>query len=605
MCGIVAYAGPQRRFLAKEAVRLLAALEYRGYDSSGVLWHEEGGVFASCRAVGGVEKLRRVLRRHAAPSASTVLAHTRWATHGAATEANAHPITTPDGSLAIVLNGVVENDLDLRRELAARGVTFATECDAETALALVADALSADSAANLGSACAAALERIRGRVAFVVLRRGAASVGELAAARRGSPLFFARDGDGCWIVSDPAALPVAARPVHELSENQCLHARQGQVRTLGGGVPRLVEVREVEGAAQGAHESFMEKEIYEQEESVARAVAAATSGLALSMDIDSGFTRIVLLGSGSAYHACLAAKHLFERWARVPADAVVSSEFLSSDPVLDTKTLVIAASQSGETADTLAAASRCVESGATLFAVTNAPYSSLSRLARATLAVAAGTEISVASTKAYTGMLVRLTFLAAELALRRKQMNPGEFRALVASAQTLPAAIRSALATRDQIADAARRWSEKRAFLFIGRGLDHPSALEGALKLRELSYRNAEGHAAGELKHGTIALLEQGYPVIATSLNESTHAKSIAAMREVTARGGALLTLCRRGDQDARAVAELAIELDVPSDAWSPVIAAVPLQWLALEVARALGRNVDRPRNLAKSVTVV
>lgn len=609
MCGIVGYSGPKRRSLPQLLVRHLAALEYRGYDSAGVVSVAPSG-FLTVKVLGSTSQLADRLRTAATPESGLAMAHTRWATHGAVTKDNAHPIVSAGGSLAIVMNGIVENDLPLRQAFAARGAQFSTDCDADTVVGGIEMELGsatesgrgAPSKAAVADAVAKIFAQIDGRLAISVTHR--AHPDALFLARRGSPLFLGRAGKASWIASDPAAMPDAVGSTAMLTEDEVVVVTSGKV-TAGSVNPKRTYPAATPNARpdKGSHATFLEKEILEQAATTAQAVEMALE--LASFPAVGTWQRILLLGCGSAFHACLVAKRGFEKWARIPADAVLANELLTSDPVIDESTLVIAVSQSGETADTVAAAELAASRGATVIAVTNVTSSSLARMARHTCELGCGREVSVASTKAYTAMLIRLTIMAAELAVRQRTVSAAAFRAFADSARRLGGAVGTALESRSAVRAAATHWRDRPAFLFMGRGQDFPTCLEGALKLKELSYRHADGVAAGELKHGTLALVDPGYPVVAVVLDQRSRSKMLTAMREAQTRGAYVLAIVGVGDDEAKSIAQASIEVPYLGDDWTPVLASLPLQWLALHVAQDLGRDIDRPRNLAKSVTVL
>lgn len=601
MCGIVAYCGPARRSLAHELVRRLERLEYRGYDSAGVVSVASTG-FNLLKCVGPVSVLSERLRPKTFSEAKVGMAHTRWATHGAVDERNAHPLVSASGRLTMVMNGVVENEAALRKVVASASAAPGAESDAAVLLALVEMHLG-NLGGDLESACRAALREVEGRLALVLALRDQPD--RLVIARRGSPLLVGVAGRSLWVVSDMVAFPETVDEALELQEDRPLSLVEGRLPSTGASLLRSVKVRRlpVQSKPPGKT-SYFEKEIRDQETTVAEAVEAGLRLDALSSLDMSAVRRVVLVGCGSAYHACLSAKLAFEHWARLPAEAVVASE-LAGETALDRETLVVAASQSGETADTLAAAGAAVRAGAPLVALTNAPGSGLDRLGRRSLDLSVGAEVSVASTKAYTAMVVRLALMAAEAGIKRHALTAADVRVLAAEARALGRAVQAAAALTDRIEAVAKRWRDARAFLFVGRGFDYPAALEGALKLRELSYREATGLPAGELKHGTIALVESGYPVVAIALDRRVRQRTLAAVHEVRVRGADVLLLASEDDLEARTLDLGVLALPGVPDVWGPVVAAPVLQRLALAVSTELGRNVDRPRNLAKSVTVV
>jgi glucosamine--fructose-6-phosphate aminotransferase (isomerizing) len=519
------------------------------------------------------------------------MAHTRWATHGAVTEVNAHPLVADDGGLAIVMNGVIENDLELRRRLAAIDQSCVGDSDTATLLATI--QANVKRGGDLATAVAGALAAAEGRLAIVVA--ASASPSMLVIARRGSPLFVGIAGKSAWVASDPLAFPEAISDVFAVDDGATIAIENGTISAACRHQLTACKrrARALTNALDG-HTSYFEQEILAQRDTIGLAVDLALGMEALSDLAERRWRRVLLLGCGSAHIACLAAKASFERWTRLPTDAVLANEAATSEAWIDDGTLVIAVSQSGETADTLLASEALVAQGATLVAVTNAPHGSLSRLARRVCPLGVGQEVSVASTKAYTAMLVRLTLLAAELGMRQRQLPLADFRCVVAAARALPSGVAAALATRDRIASAASRWRERTDFLFMGRGYDHATALEGALKLRELSYRSALGIAAGELKHGSIAVLDSCFPVIALATDTRSRQKTLAAIREVQTRGADVLALTTSDDSDAALIASNAIALPAVRQNGRPSsprsrCSGWPLAWRPNSAATSIG----------------
>ena len=598
MCGIIGYVGAERADLSTALLAALARLEYRGYDSAGLALLDRDGKLELVKAVGGIAALVRKAEGLRGPAVSG-LAHTRWATHGAATEANAHPHVTPDGRLALVLNGIVENDAALRKELAVRGVTLKTANDAETLLRWIE---AHDPQADLEKALKQALSGVIGNFAVVVAH--AAHPAALGVARRGSPLAVARTEGGYFVVSDAAA-------VAGVADHIC-HLREGAVLVLTP-APRvdLVFTPIAAGLApptMEGFESFTLKEIHEQPQTLARALdsslARSLPERGLALDKIRALDRVILVGCGSAYFAACAAKLLIERHARLPADAAIASELRLGDPLLGARTLVVAVSQSGETADTLACLKIAQAAGSPTIAFCNVEASTMAREAHAMWPLSCGTEIGVASTKAYTAMLLQLSFLAFELGTLRGCVPLAIGAELALAARELPGHVAKTLLQFSKIERLAHAWKDRQSFLFIGRHLFHQSACEGALKLRELAYVNAEGYAAGELKHGSIALIDAGHPVIAVAPRGPTAAKMSSSIHEVKARGARVLGIITEGDTDTAALCDEVVEIPATMEALTPILAAIPLQILSFSFAKALGRPIDRPRNLAKSVTV-
>lgn len=603
MCGIVGYVGPQRPDLAPFLLTALATLEYRGYDSAGIAVLDSRGLSVA-KSIGGLANLSA--KTCAFPAGSAGFAHTRWATHGAATEANAHPHVTPDGRLALVLNGIVENDAALRKVLAARGVVLTTGNDTETLLRWIEAHLenAIPTPEDLEVAVKKAFVAVTGNIAFAVLH--VARPETMIVAKRGSPLAvaLAKNGRGLFVASDAAAVRDVADHVHYLED--------GDILRLTAGVEPTRQFAEMDAAiiapTKEGFESYTLKEIHEQPRVLVDVVQAALAKTllerGLTLETVSALDRVVLVACGSAYFAASAAKALIERHARLPAEAAIASELRLGDPVLTPRTLVVAVSQSGETADTLACLKMAKAAGAPTLAVCNVAASSIAREASAFWPLACGPEVGVASTKAYAAMLVQLAFLSFELGLLRGTVPPVVAAELASAARELPSLVARALQLAPRIEERARQWRDKRGILFLGRHLFHQAACEGALKLRELAYLHAEGYAAGELKHGSIALVEPGMPVIAIAPRGATAAKMASSIHEVKARGAHVLGIVTEGDGDVAGLCDEVWAVPATMEALLPVVVAVPLHLFAYGFARELGRPIDRPRNLAKSVTV-
>ncbi len=608
MCGIVGYTGPA----AATQILLagLARLEYRGYDSAGLAVHD-GARLNILKREGRLAALRAAVTESPLPGTAGI-GHNRWATHGAPTESNAHPQTDCSGGIAVVHNGIIENDRALRRELIAGGHTFRSETDTEVFAHLIEDELTRG-AADLAEAVRRALARAQGAWAIAVA--SAREPGRIVAARRDSPLVLGA-GVGEWLVaSDVAALLDRTRRVVWLDDGEVAElSPAGAIIRRADGSPRPAEIVDVdwslETAERGGFETFMRKEIAEQPEALRRIVGALAAvpagtdgfaGLRLDPARARAFTRAYLVGCGTAWHAALCTRDLFERCTGLPAQAEVASEFRYRGPALDAATLVVAVTQSGETADTLGALRLARRAGATVIAVCNVVGSSAAREADTTLLTLAGPEIGVAATKSYLNQIVALAGLCAHL---------GALRGVAGAAATLegvpelPGAVEAVLAAEDRIRAIAHRHAEADGMIFLGRGPNVATAFEGALKTKELAYLHAEGYPAGEMKHGPIALIHSGLPVVVIAPAGATRDKIASNIREVAARGGRVVALTTAGDAELAGFSEDVIGIPATSEHLSPVVAAVPLQLLAYHLARERGCDIDNPRNLAKSVTV-
>jgi glutamine---fructose-6-phosphate transaminase (isomerizing) len=610
MCGIIGIVG--KSSVSDRLVDGLKRMEYRGYDSAGVCTVHDGQLVRR-RAEGKLANLVTVLKGDDAPG-NIGIAHTRWATHGAPTTSNAHPHAT--GEVALVHNGIIENFKQLRDELTARGRTFESETDTEVVAHLVSEQVEAGH--SPAEAVKAVLPRLRGAFALAIAFREFPDF--LIGARLGSPLvvgYGANENEGeTYLGSDALALAPLTQQIAYLEEGDwVVIAREGaQIFDKDNHpVEREVTTSGVSAAAieKGNYRHFMQKEIFEQPTVVAQTlqsyIRAVEQTVALpQMDFDlAGVKRITIVACGTSYYAGMVAKYWFETFARVPVDIDVASEFRYRDPVLEEGGLALFISQSGETADTLAALRHCKENGQTIAVVVNVPTSSMAREADLLLPTHAGPEIGVASTKAFTCQLAVLAALAAHLALVKGKLTKAEEQEIVRHLIEAPAALNAALAHDDDIAAMAHLIAPARDVLYLGRGPDYPLAMEGALKLKEISYIHAEGYASGEMKHGPIALIDEAVPVIVLAPSGPLFEKTVSNMQEVRARGGKVVLI-----SDAEGIAEAGegclatIEMPSVHPLIAPLVYAVPVQLLAYHVACAKGTDVDQPRNLAKSVTV-
>jgi len=605
MCGIVAYVG--ERPAAEVVVDGLRRLEYRGYDSSGVVVAPgAGGDLRVVKRAGKLAELEgaltgQVLAGHLA------LGHTRWATHGRPSDANAHPHLSEDGRLAVIHNGIIENYLPLRESLSADGHVFGSETDSEVLVHLIEHALNGD----LADAVRSALTQVRGAYALVAVH---SDHDEVVAARATSPLVIGLGDGEQWLASDvPALLPYTRRVMYLLDGDVAVMTRAGvRVTDLTGSVvERPVETIDwdAEAAEKGGYPHFMLKEIEEQPSVLQQTLGGRfrESGLDvdLGLDLDVGaIDRVVITAAGTAAYAGTVGAALIESCARLPATVEIASELRYRDPVMDERTLVIAVSQSGETIDTLEAVREAKRRGARTLAVLNVKGSSLGREVDDVLYVHAGPEIGVASTKAYMAMLAAFALLAIRLGRARGTLADERAAALIEGLRALPHVIEEALATRERARAFAERMAQARSALFLGRGINVASAFEGALKLKEISYVHAEAYPMGEMKHGPIALIEPSVPVVAIATASARYDKTVANLQEVRARDGVVFAIASEGDTDIAAHADEVLYVPRVMEELSPLVNVVPLQLLAYETALALGRDVDQPRNLAKSVTV-
>ncbi|HEX5510143.1 MAG TPA: glutamine--fructose-6-phosphate transaminase (isomerizing) [Actinomycetales bacterium] len=614
MCGIVGYVGSQS---ALEVVMAgLKRLEYRGYDSAGVAVLADGGLAAAKRA-GKLVNLEKELADRPLPTGSTGIGHTRWATHGGPTDANAHPHLDNAGRVAVVHNGIIENFAALRAELAERGHELSSETDTEVVAHLLAEEFS--SCADLAEAMRLVCRRLEG--AFTLVAVHADEPGVVVGARRNSPLVVGVGEGEAFLASDVAAFIAHTRSAIELGQDQVVELRRDGV-TVTGFDGRPAEVRsytvdwDAAAAEKGGYDYFMLKEIAEQPKAVADTLLGRIDGAGnLTLDevrISASELRemdkVVIVACGTAFHAGLIAKYAIEHWTRIPCEVELASEFRYRDPILDAQTLVIAISQSGETMDTLMALRHAREQGSKVLAICNTNGSTIPRESDAVLYTHAGPEVAVASTKAFLTQLVACYLVALYLGQVRGTKWGDEIQAVIRDLSRIGGAVERVLETMEPVREMARSLADKNTVLFLGRHVGYPVALEGALKLKELAYMHAEGFAAGELKHGPIALIEEDLPVVVVVPSPRgrsvLHDKIVSNIQEIRARGARTIVIAEEGDEAVAPYADHLIRIPVTPTLLQPLVATVPLQVFACELATARGNEVDQPRNLAKSVTV-
>jgi glutamine---fructose-6-phosphate transaminase (isomerizing) len=618
MCGIVGYVG--ERPCLDLLVAGLEKLEYRGYDSAGISVIEDDRI-DSVRAVGNLENLRAAVDAQvengggvavAATVATTGVAHTRWATHGRVTEENAHPHGDCSDRIHIVLNGIVENHAELRHELAEQGHHFSSETDAE----IVAHLIERNYNGDLIAAVRASFAELRGHYAFVAMHAG--EPGRLVGARRECPLV-AGVGDGEAFLASAIPAFLAETRTAVMIENDEIVAIDGSGVTITDAEGRPVE-REPEeitwdeaAAEKGGYETFMLKEIHEQADAVAETISdrlpsnesVDLSELELDDEFLRGLRRIVIVACGTSYHAGVVGRYAIEEWARVPVEMDIASEYRYRNPVIDESDLVIGITQSGETADTLAAMRLARANGAKVLAITNVMGSQATRDADAVLYTRAGPEVSVAATKTFVAQVAAMYLIGLRLAELRGTLPPERLRELVAELKGIPSKIEATLASVGERArEVAAAYSQHEFFLYLGRHIGLPVCLEGALKLKEISYIPTDAYAAGEMKHGPIALLDSSTPVICVATESPVLDKVLSNVEEVRARGAATIAIATQGCDRVAEVADQTIEVARSDWILQPIVAILPLQLLAYDIARARGLNVDQPRNLAKTVTV-
>ena len=614
MCGIVGYTGSD---IAKDIlVSGLKRMEYRGYDSAGVALEATEGDQTRLdviRRVGKVAGLESELQKVDADSTCGI-GHTRWATHGKPSVANAHPHTSCDGRIAIVHNGIIENFAELREELEGRGHVFKSETDTEVFVHLIEEAYAEehDLVAAVREACI-----------HVVGAYGLAAVcadepGVIAVARKDSPIVVGRGEHGSYVASDVIALIDATRDVVMLEDGQFAKLTpEGIEYTDAGGntiTPKITHIDwNLDMAEKGGYPDFMLKEIHEQPRVVRDTLVGRMSAngelnideLGLSFEELNFVDRVYVIACGTSYHAGLVAKNMIEAWARIPTEVEAASEFRYRDPIITPSTLVVAVSQSGETADTLAAIRDARIKGAKVFGITNVVGSPVARESDGVIYTKANKEIAVASTKSFIGQVVSLTLLALLLAQVKYRLTTKQARVLYHEIGDTADQIQWIMDTQgDAIHEAAEACKDAESALFVGRGMGAAISYEGALKLKEVSYLHAEAYAAGEMKHGPIALIEPGFPVIAITTKSPTYDKTVSNLMECKARGAEIIVIATEGDEDIKQIADHVIYVPKVRDIFSAITATVPLQLLARDVALMRGCDVDQPRNLAKSVTV-
>ena len=617
MCGIVGYVGAAQHG-SEVVLEGLRRLEYRGYDSAGIAVLTPGGVQTRKKA-GKLANLVELLDADPLPAAGTAIGHTRWATHGGPTDGNAHPHVGQGGRLALIHNGIVENFATLRTELLEAGVEFTSETDTEVVAHLLARAYADDAAGDLTAAMRAVCARLEG--AFTLLAVHADEPDTIVGARRNSPLVVGLGEHANYLGSDVAAFIAHTREALELGQDQIVTITPDDVVVTGfDGSPsqgrRFHVDWDAAAAEKGGFPSFMAKEIHDQPQAIADTLLGRTDAngrlqldeMKISEAQLRSIDKIVVIACGTAAYAGQVAKYAIEHWCRIPVEVELAHEFRYRDPVVSERTLVVAISQSGETMDTIMAVRHAREQGAKVLAICNTNGSTIPRESDAALYTHAGPEIAVASTKAFLAQITACYLLGLYLAQLRGNKFSDEIAQVLAELQEIPAQVRQVLDGLEQVREIARYMADTRSVLFLGRHVGYPVAMEGALKLKELAYIHAEGFAAGELKHGPIALVEPGTPVFVVVPSprgrDSLHAKVVSNIQEVRARGARTLVIAEQGDTAVEPFADVVIRIPQTSTLLSPLLAVVPLQVFACELATAKGLDVDQPRNLAKSVTV-
>ncbi len=606
MCGIVGYVGPRQA--SEVLLGGLARLEYRGYDSAGLAVVSDGELQV-VRRLGKLVNLTNAVAE--TPVAGSVgIGHTRWATHGRPSEENAHPHIDCTGRIAVVHNGIIENYMELREELAQAGHILRSETDTET----VAHLIEAYFDGDLAAAVRKAIKRLDGAYALAVVHLDDPST--VVAARKDSPLIIGI-GDGENIVaSDIPAVLEYTREVLAIEDGQVatVTADRVFVTDLDGVAvePEMLHVEwDLAAAEKGGFEDFMLKEIHEQPTAIRETLRGRMSAgqiqlseLQMTAEQVAGIDRVYILACGTSYHAGIVAKTLIETWARIPVEVQVSSEFRYADPIVDDETLVVAITQSGETADTLAGVREARARGAKVIAITNVVGSRVTRESDGVIYTHAGPEIGVAATKTFTAQIAALNVLALKLAQAKGTLSGDRVEAIWEELSRIPDVVEAILADLDAVDECARAYTDVYSTLFLGRGVGVAVAMEGALKLKEISYIHAEAYAAGEMKHGPIALITKDVPVVVVATQGQTYEKVVSNIQEVRARGAEVIAVATHGDNDISRHAEHVLYVPATSELLSAIPATIPLQVLAYRIAKLRGCNVDQPRNLAKSVTV-
>lgn len=612
MCGIVAYIGnkPAQPLL----IEGLKRLEYRGYDSAGVATLEESGL-TICKAVGRVANLESKLEEIGNLSGTIGLAHTRWATHGSVNETNAHPHRDSSNGISLVHNGIIENYAALRTLLKEKGHEFKTETDTEVLGMLISHFFDPDNGMDLEKSVKAALREVRGAYAIAVICENEPNV--MVCARKGSPLLVGIGNAEYIVASDPSAIIAHTATAITLDDYSVVRiTREGFRTTTLDNIelsPKVMQLEmDLDQIELGSYAHYMQKEIYEQPEALrtcmkgrldeneGRVVLGGLMGLSQEL-VKS--RRVILTAQGTALHSAMIGEYLLEDLAKIPAECEYASEFRYRNPIIEDRTVVVAVSQSGETADTLSALHEAKDRGALSLGVINVVGSTIARDTDAGVYLRVGPEIGVASTKAFTGQVAVLTMISLFMA-RRRMMSPEASARLMKELSTVPDKIERVLETNDLIKRVTEKYVHRDNWLFLGRGYNYPTAMEGALKLKEISYIHAEGMPAAEMKHGPIALIDEGMPVVFIANQGNQYDKVMSNIEEVRSRGGHVIAVATEGDKQIKDVAEDVLYVPEVEECLSPMVTVVPLQLLAYHAAVLRGHDVDKPRNLAKSVTV-
>ena len=612
MCGIVGYVGDKQAYPI--IIKGLRRLEYRGYDSAGVAIGNESGVL-HLKQKGKVADLEAYVADKDS-SGSIGIGHTRWATHGVPNQLNAHPHISGDGKLSIIHNGIIENYASIKKALEEKGHVFKSDTDTEVLIHLI-EEIKNHEKVNLFEAVRIALAKVIGAYAIVVMEEGVNN--EFIAARKGSPLVIGVGRNEYYIASD-------ATPIIEYT-NEVVYLEDGEIARVNSGEKLEIKTIENESKTPYIHElelsldtiekdgfpHFMLKEIYEQPKSILDTMRGRVDPETKEVKLGGisdyeqklmNADRIIIVACGTSWHAGLIGEYLFEDFARIPVEVEYASEFRYRNPIIRESDVVLAISQSGETADTLAALELAKEKGATILGICNVVGSSIPRLTHAGSYTHAGPEIGVASTKAFTTQVVVLTLMALMIGKKKGTLSTTDYRQIITELELIPGKVEKVLQTNKQIEEIAKEFKDVSNFLYLGRGYNFPVALEGALKLKEISYIHAEGYPAAEMKHGPIALIDDEMPIVVIATKKGNYEKVVSNIQEVKARGGRLIAIVTEGDTTVKELADYCIEIPNCFEELTPLLTNIPLQLLSYHIALMRGCNVDQPRNLAKSVTV-
>ena len=615
MCGIVGYIGYREAYPV--VIKGLKRLEYRGYDSAGIMLYDSGELRV-CKTKGKVSDLEEKIEKEAKPVGVIGMGHTRWATHGVPNDVNSHPHLSNSGNLAIIHNGIIENYEPLKKELIKRGYTFTSDTDTEVLVNLIEDVQKKDNL-KLGKAVQIALNQVVGAYAICVFDKQKPD--EIVVARLGSPLAIGVGENEFFIASDASPFIEYTSNAIYLEDEEMAIVRMHKplkIRKIKDDSlvdPYIQELQmNLEQIEKGGFDHFMLKEIYEQPNAIKdtyRGRLLSNKGIIQMAGVEDNiekFTnakRILIIACGTSWHAGLVAEYVIEEFARIPVEVEYASEFRYRNPIINSDDIVIAISQSGETADTLAAIKLAKEHGAFVFGVCNVVGSSISRETNAGAYTHAGPEIGVASTKAFTTQITVLTMIALRLAKAKGTMSNSDYQRYLLELELIPEKVQEALDGTNEAAKAiAQIYKDSPNCLYLGRGYNFPVALEGALKLKEISYIHAEGYPAAEMKHGPIALIDESMPVIVIAPNKGHYDKVVSNIQEIKSRSGKIIAVVTKGDTQVKALADHVIEIPETTEALTPLLTTIPLQLLSYHIAVLRGCNVDQPRNLAKSVTV-